>query len=238
MAGEVLDRVVQRALSSREAAYGDEVRRLMDAALAVMVRRMGSSPRVADIVAEAGLSNDAFYRYFPSKGALIAALMDDGAAKLRSYLEHQMAKETSPEGRIRRWVEGVLVQASGDVATATRAVLWNGASADTEHAPGRHPSSGALAPLLHQPLTDLGSSRPELHARLVAHTALGALSDHLRSDTTPTDEEREAVVAFCLAAAHAGATEHPPAGTPHRPGPLHPPMAPPGGGTPPRKGTQ
>jgi AcrR family transcriptional regulator len=213
MTSEVLNRVVQRALSQRGATYEDEVRRLMDAARTVMVRHgIGSSPRVADIVAEAGLSNDAFYRYFPSKGALIAALMDDGAERLRSYLEHQMAKESTPAEQIRRWVEGILTQASGDVATTTRTVLWNGSGASTQHPPGRHPSSGALAPLLHQPLTDLGSSRPQLHARLVAHAALGALSDHLWRDTALSDEEREAVVAFCLAAAHAGATEHPAAG--------------------------
>ncbi len=32
---------------------------------------MASRPRVADIVAAAGLSNDAFYRHFPSKDALL-----------------------------------------------------------------------------------------------------------------------------------------------------------------------
>ncbi len=100
----------QEALARREAAYAEEVRRLLDAALDVM-RECGttSRPRVADIVAAAGLSNDAFYRHFRSKDALVAALVDDGALRLRSYLEHQMAKASTPEAQVRSWVEGVHV---------------------------------------------------------------------------------------------------------------------------------
>src|SRR5215813_13175613 len=95
----------QEALAKREAAYADEVRRLLDAGLDVM-RRCGttSRPRVADIVAAAGLSNDAFYRHFRSKDALVAALVDEGALRLQSYLEHQMSKDASPEAQVRRWV--------------------------------------------------------------------------------------------------------------------------------------
>ena len=75
-------RIAQRALAKRGAGYASEVRRLLDAALEVM-RQGGtaSRPRVADIVAAAGLSNDAFYRHFPSKDALVAALLEDGAER-------------------------------------------------------------------------------------------------------------------------------------------------------------
>ena len=95
----VADRIVRRSLAKREGEYANEVRRLLDGALEVM-RRCGttSRPRVADIVAEAGLSNDAFYRHFKSKDDLVTALLDDGGERLRSYLEHQLAKETTPEG--------------------------------------------------------------------------------------------------------------------------------------------
>src|SRR6476620_6240282 len=104
---DVADRVARQALDKRRAAYATEVRRLLDAALEVM-RRCGttSRPRVADIVAAAGLSNDAFYRHFPSKDALVTALLEDGAERLASYLTHQMAKETTPEGQVRCFVEG------------------------------------------------------------------------------------------------------------------------------------
>src|SRR5215207_1192033 len=120
-------RIAGRRLTARESEYAGEVRRLLDAGLAVM-RRCGttSRPRVSDVVAAAGLSNDAFYRHFPSKDALVAAILEDGAERLRSYLAHQMAKEALPEGKVRRWVQGVLAQAADpDIAASTRAVLRN-----------------------------------------------------------------------------------------------------------------
>ncbi|RBY86840.1 TetR/AcrR family transcriptional regulator [Blastococcus sp. TF02A-26] len=206
MADDVLGRVVQRALSRRGETYEEEVRRLMEAGLAVMVRcGTSASPRVSDIVAAAGLSNDAFYRYFPSKGALVGALLEDGAQRLRSYLEHQMAKETTPEGRVRRWVEGVLTQARGEVAATTRAVMWNAPTAGSDAPYGRHFASGVLADLLVAPYAELGSGDPVAHARLSAHAVLGVLSDHVWAESAPDEAEREQIVAFCLAAARATA---------------------------------
>jgi AcrR family transcriptional regulator len=90
---DVAARIARRALAKRGADYESEVRRLLDAALEVM-RQGGttSRARVADIVAAAGLSNDAFYRHFPSKDALVAALLEDGAERLASYVAHQMGQ--------------------------------------------------------------------------------------------------------------------------------------------------
>src|SRR5690348_2490130 len=123
---DVATRMAQRTLAKREAGYASEVRRLLDAALEVM-RQGGtaSRPRVADIVAAAGLSNDAFYRHFPSKDALVAALLEDGAERLRGYLAHQMAKADTPEAQVRRWVQGVLAQTEDEIAATTLAVLFN-----------------------------------------------------------------------------------------------------------------
>ncbi len=123
---DVAGRIVRRTLAKREDQYASEVRRLLDAALEV-IRRCGTSsrPRVADIVVEAGLSNDAFYRHFRSKDALVTAILEDGGERLQSYLAHQMAKESTPEGQVRRWVPGVLAQADKDIAATTLAVLWN-----------------------------------------------------------------------------------------------------------------
>src|SRR6516164_2036643 len=126
---DVPSRIAQRTLAKREADYASEVRRLLDAALEV-VRRSGtrSRARVADIVATAGLSNDAFYRHFKSKDALVAALLEDGAQRLARYVEHQMDKETEPASKVRRWVEGILSQTEPEIAETTLAVLWNGGS--------------------------------------------------------------------------------------------------------------
>lgn len=196
---DVAGRIAGQTLAKRGADYADEVRRLLDAALEVM-RRCGtaSRPRVADVVAASGLSNEAFYRHFPSKDSLVDAILEDGAARLVSYLAHQMAKETTPEGQVRRWVEGVLSQTDDAVASTTRAVLWNSGSAGDGIASGRHFASAPLGALLHEPFAALGSPDPELQASLAAHATLGKVSDYLWQQTRPTRAEVDGITAFCM----------------------------------------
>jgi len=200
--GDVAARIARRTLARRNAdAYEDEVRRLLDAAMAG-IRACGtdSRPRVADIVAAAGLSNDAFYRHFPSKDALVTALLEDGSQRLLSYLAHQMAKEDAPRGQVKRWVEGVLSQADEEIAGTTLAVLYNSSGADGRQVSGRHFASRPLATLLHDPFERLGSDRPEFDALFVAHAVLGTLSDHLWQRTRPTARETEHIVSLSVAA--------------------------------------
>lgn len=198
---DVSDRIARQTLAKREAEYASEIRRLLDAALDVM-RECGttSRPRVADIVAAAGLSNDAFYRHFPSKDALVAAVLDDGAERLGSYLAHQMAKEPTPRGQVRRWVEGVLSQADEEIAATTLAVLWNAGSVGEGLASGRHFASAPVATLLQEPLAALGSDTPDFDASLAAHATLGKLSDYLWQRAQPTRAELTRITEFCLAA--------------------------------------
>src|SRR4051794_11068112 len=198
--------VALETLARRGVDYPAEVRRLLDAALAV-IRRCGttSRPRVADIVAEAGLSNDAFYRHFSSKDALVHALVEDGARQLVRNLADRMAQEADPERQVRRWLGGIFAQTSPEVADTTRAVMWNGGSAGAT--PGRHFASDPLAALLHEPFRRLGSTRPELDAALAAHATLGRLTDHLWEHTRPSRQESDDVVAFLLGAITRGATD-------------------------------
>src|SRR5207302_11133434 len=102
---DIAGRIAKETLARRGPDYATEVRRFLDAGLVVM-RACGTSsrPRVADIVATAGLSNDAFYRHFASKDALVSAILEDGTERLGSYLAHQMGKDPAPEGQVRRWV--------------------------------------------------------------------------------------------------------------------------------------
>jgi AcrR family transcriptional regulator len=191
----VAARLAKKTLADREAAYTDEVRRLLDAALVVM-RRNGTDapPRVADIVREAGLSNDAFYRHFPSKDALVAAVLEDGTERLRSYVAHQLEKEPTPEAKVRRWVKCILDQAKADVGETTRAALFNAGGTT----PGRHPASALLAELLHEPLRELGSERPEFDSALAAHATVGLLSEHLWAGTQPSPADVHRVTAWIL----------------------------------------
>jgi AcrR family transcriptional regulator len=198
----VTDKIVRRSLAKRESDYAAEVRRLLDAALKLM---SGSGtptrPRVADIVAAAGLSNDAFYRHFKSKDDLVTAILEDGAERLQSYLSHQMAKSSTPEGQVRQWVKGVLAQADPDIAATTLAVLWNGGAAGGGLAAGRHFASAPLASLLTEPFAALGSATPERSAVLAAHATLGMLSDYLWRHAVPTRADVDHLTAFCVRAA-------------------------------------
>jgi AcrR family transcriptional regulator len=206
IASGVAQRIAAASLARRGLDYEGEVRRLLDAAFAVVERNgTAARARVADIVAEAGLSNEAFYRHFPSKDALVAALIEDGALRLASYVAHQMDKEPAPADQVRRWVAGVLSQTAGTTAAATVAVLWNGSRFDAAVAPGSQSTTAPLAALLHEPLAALGSPAPELHASLVSQAVVGTVSQHLWARTQPTRREVDQITRFCLAAVGAGA---------------------------------
>ncbi len=198
----IIVRTTQRTLARRQAAYANEVRRLLDAGLEVM-RQCGTtkSPPVSDIVARAGLSRDAFYRHFASKEDLVAAIVEAGAERLSSYLSHQMEKERHPGAQLRRWIEGIMSQASNpDVAHSTRAVLWNGGRVGDDARPEVVTSQRPLAHLLVQPLTELGSADPVRDAAVVTQATMGLMRDFLWRFAAPTKADVAHLVRFCTAA--------------------------------------
>ncbi|MFI9536568.1 TetR/AcrR family transcriptional regulator [Nocardia fusca] len=199
---DLVGRIARKAVAEREAEYAGEIRRLLDAALD-QVRRCGagSRPRVADIVAAAGLSNDAFYRHFPSKDALMAAVLADGTERLAEYVAHRMSKEEEPRSRVRCWVAAILAQAEPPLAADTRAVLCHTGALGADLVTGQAGSAPRrLAVLLHAPFAELGVAEPEFVAGLVAYATIGKLSEYLWSDTEPTAVEVARLGDFCLAA--------------------------------------
>ncbi|MGE0793978.1 MAG: TetR/AcrR family transcriptional regulator [Acidimicrobiia bacterium] len=188
-------RAVRRSLAARRSTYVDEVQRLLDAGLALMVES-DDPPRVADIVRRSGLSNQAFYRHFASKDELIVAVVEAGSGRLETYLEHQVALAPTPEAKLRAWVVGVLSQANPHVATPTRAVMGNFRQLPPSH---RTSTGRPGGPLLVAILERLGSPDPERDATAVQTLAFGRL-DQFVWDTPPTPEDIEQLVAFCLAA--------------------------------------
>ena len=192
-AGDLADAIAKQSLARREAQYASEVRRLLDAGLEVM-RECGtaSSPRVADIVAAAGLSNDAFYRHFASKEALVAAILEDGSARLTSYLR-------PPDGEgvdARR--QGAALRRGGDVAGGRRRHRRDDARRAVER---RHPQRTVWArvarrrrPRWRRCCTSRSRSSaapsPDADAMLAAHAAVGTAVGLLVA-AHPTDPGRD-----------------------------------------------
>lgn len=198
---------VRRPLAARWAVYTDEVNRLVDATYRVVERTGTFDPTVREILRESGLSNQAFYRHFRSKDELLVALLDDGRRRMGHYLERRIAAAPDVPGKIRAWVEGVLVQAADPaIAVRTRPFL---AHQDrlAELFPDEHRSSGEAltAPLeavLRAAYADLPAEEDGVErdvaadALTLARLTLACVQDHLRTRTAPSRRETDHLVRF------------------------------------------
>lgn len=189
-------------MAEREAEYSDEVQRLLDAGLAVMARSgTSASPRVADIVSEAQVSNDAFYRHFSSKEDLVLAVAEAGAERLVSYVSHQMSKHPDPHRQITTWVSCIMQQAADpSIAEPTRAVLWNAASVSDRSRSDKNDAYADLAEILIEPLTGCGSNDPRRDADAITATVFTLLQRFLRDRVEPSQDDINHLISYCLAA--------------------------------------
>jgi len=197
--------IAARALANRRDAYVVEVRRLIDAAFTVMSETGEIDPPVRDIVKHAGLSNQAFYRHFPSKDALLLAVLADGQRQLVEHLRRRIATTSDPADQIRRWIGGVLAQARDTAAArATRPFALNGerlaARFPAELAAGRAELLESLTPAVRT----LGGD--EQDAAFVRDLALARMNDAIAQRRTPTSGEVRRVVVFCLDGVRGGRT--------------------------------
>jgi AcrR family transcriptional regulator len=195
------EEAVRRRLSGRDEEARDDVRRLIAAGLKLMTEGNGSlnPPRVADIVREAGVSNQAFYQLFPSRDDLVAAIVDDGARRLLSYLSHAMDQETDPEDQLRRCVQGVMKQVSDpEIAGATRAVLSNGRMLRSIRGADATRLVDMVSALLAPTIERIGSDRPAADARRAAVVIIGMMEYFLWSGMQPGDDEVRALEAFVI----------------------------------------
>ena len=202
---------ISRSLGHRYDAAADEVSRLVESAYRVIERSGTVDPRMREILADAGLSTQAFYRHFPSKDDLLLVLLDDGARRLADYLTHQMSKATTARGRIKAWIEGVLAQAiDADAAARTRPFLANLARLAERYPEAQHAQvETVVAPLVAAvreaaKAGDARSSDPAADARAIYHLAMGAMEAHVLARTVPSKREVNQVVSFALRAIGAG----------------------------------
>jgi AcrR family transcriptional regulator len=191
--GNVVADLADRAVADRHDAYASEIRALLDAALAVMRRRDTIDPKVADIVRESGLSNQAFYRHFDGKDALLVALLADGRERLSWTIARRLARAgADPTARVRAWIGAVLDQARDpDAAAATRPF-----TANADRLSARFPDEVARSRAdLEAPLAaTVGAG----NAHAVYHVAMGTVHDALAARRAPTRREIEAVTEFAI----------------------------------------
>lgn len=185
----VAERVASRTLAGRTEAYADEVRRLVEAGYAVMRRTGTLDPRVTDIVREAGLSNQAFYRHFRGKDELLVAILEDGQRQLLAYLEHRMAGAEPGEPRVRAWVGGVMEQARNPAAAEnTRPFAINNARLADRFPDEVARSRELLVAPLRDAVADAGGD-PQRDADAIYHLAIGCMNDALVARRRPTEDD-------------------------------------------------
>ncbi|WP_205529664.1 TetR/AcrR family transcriptional regulator [Mycobacterium shigaense] len=189
---------VERALDDRQREATEEVERILAAAVRVMERVAPEPPRVSDIVAEAGSSNKAFYRYFAGKDELILAVMERGVAIVVSYLQHQMAKESTPQDKIARWIEGTLAQvAEPDLIRKSRAAAGQ-MSTGTSWSAVDQEMMRPLRDLLVEPVAALGSSDVDRDVEAVFCCTAATMRRFMGSAARPGPDDIAHVVRFCL----------------------------------------
>jgi AcrR family transcriptional regulator len=191
-----------RTLRDRSDAYAGEIRRLLDATYAVMRRSGELDPRVSDIVREAGLSNQAFYRHFQSKDELLAAVLADGQRRLVATLDERMLAAPPGVARVRAWVEVVLAQARNTAAAAnTRPFAIHGLRLADRFPEQWSASREELLAPLRSALLEAGGDPDD--AALVYHLAMGTMQDALVQHEVPDAVGVERVVRAALRVADA-----------------------------------
>jgi len=202
----VADRAVDRALRGRREVASGDVSRLVEAALELIQQTGELEPRVSEIVKQAGLHNQAFYRHFRSKHELLVAVLDRGIALLAGYLEHRMAAVEAPTDKVREWLRGMLEQAlAAEGAQATRPfVLARGRLAESypeEVRASEQQLTACLRAALEEAVVtgELPRADPARDAEALYLLAMGWMQSRLLDDEPPSREDAAVLESFALA---------------------------------------
>ena len=163
-----------------------------------MERVAPEPPRVSDIVAEAGSSNKAFYRYFAGKDELILAVMERGVGIVVSYLQHQMAKESKPQHKIACWIEGTLAQVADPQLTSKSRAAAEQMPAGVNWLAADQEMLQPVRDLLIEPVTALGSRDVGRDVEAVFCCTAATLRRYVHSAHRLGPDDIAHVVGFCL----------------------------------------
>ena len=203
------ERAINRALVDQYAQASEEVDRIVEATYRVIQREGSVEPKVRDILAEAGLATQAFYRHFGSKDELLLVILDDGRRQLAEYLVHRMEKARSkgPVAEVRAWIEGLLAQAADRAAADRTRPFVVGHQRLVELFPEEQAASvavlvGILVDAIRRAVDagELADLDVERSATYLYRLVEGVMEDHILSGTVPTRADVAGVVTFCLRA--------------------------------------
>jgi AcrR family transcriptional regulator len=202
-------RAVERAVAEKRAELAEGMQRAVESTYALVEQTGNIDPPMRQILAETGLSTQAFYRLFRSKDELMLALLDDGRRRLVAHLERRMQRDPSPDAQVRAWIEGVMAQGADGRAAARTRPFVAGEDRLAEMFPSEHQASvEQLVSLLVPPLAAMRGAEgdgAELGARArrdadaVYRLTFATLRDHLLARQRPAPETVEHLVGFALA---------------------------------------
>lgn len=98
--------------------------RFIDAAWRCASRMGYRDMTVDDVCIEVGASKGAFYGYFPSKHALLLALLGDDGADMEHLMSALEGRGFAPVERLRRFAKAMLERGSDQSRVQVRADLW------------------------------------------------------------------------------------------------------------------
>jgi AcrR family transcriptional regulator len=204
------ERAADRPIRPARQRSQDEVDALIAAAMTVLTHKGAEELTVADVLAEAGRSTRAFYRYFRSKDELLLAIYERDSRHSVERLGRRMQRIEGfrPRSGLDAWIDETLLLAYDPKRAERTRVL----AAEAKRLQGRYPAgfdaivAAQLAPLVD--LLERGRSEgvfpraePAIDARLI-HALTWALTEARlhRDDAVSHAAARAHVLRFCLPA--------------------------------------
>jgi AcrR family transcriptional regulator len=140
---------------------------IIDTSIRLFRKRGYENTRIDDIVRMLEISQPTFFRYFPSKDAVLREVGRRGFACIKEHLETELSSQASTSERLRRMYQGMAREVESD-RPLWRAVVLSGAM-DPVRSPEMRRSEEIAASLLREILME-GQKRGEItRAFPVAH---------------------------------------------------------------------
>jgi AcrR family transcriptional regulator len=142
---------------------------IIDTSIRLFRKRGYENTRVEDIVQILEISQPTFFRYFPSKDAVLREVGLRGFSCIKEHLETELSSDATTEERMRRMYEGMAREVESD-RPLWRAVVLSGAMDPVRSPEIRRPEEIAVS-LLRDILAEGQKRREITKAFPIAHLA-------------------------------------------------------------------